>query len=91
MASEALRPQSTLLCSPLFFKVAEDGSKNPAPAAHQAHQDLVSGVLHVDLLKDAQLADAKGNAAQEGQNVGLSWAQLAKATGETRIHLGSRV
>jgi hypothetical protein len=54
----------------------------------------VGGVLHVDLLKDAQLADAKGNAAEEGQNVGLSWeGQLSSWTiwsfvGSPKLNLG---
>lgn len=32
---------------------------------------LVGGILHVHLLEDSKLTNAKGNASQEGQNVGL--------------------
>ena len=39
---------------------------NPSPAA-----SLVRGVLHIHLLKDAQLSDSEGQAGQEGQQVGL--------------------
>ena len=41
------------------------------PEGSRLQHRLVRGVLHVHLLKDAQLSDAEGQAGQEGQKVGL--------------------